>query len=136
MVGLLRPSPLAADSTPRALSFRRPQRVCGGAWGAGLPALDRPRLRPDSPFPGPVSGSERGKAPAGPRDAGTRGPSLTSLGSQSQTSKVGFRRASMVSGESRYLGYVGTSRRGVNLLLLSTKLYLQGQLVLRGNSRD
>ena len=27
---------------------------------------------------------------------------LTSLGSQSQTSKVGFRRASMVSGDSRY----------------------------------
>lgn len=43
-----------------------------------------------------------GVALAGPRDAGTRGPSLTSLGSQSQTSKVGFRRASMVSGESRY----------------------------------
>lgn len=32
------------------------------------------------------------------------GPSLTSLGSQSQTSKVGFRRASTVSGESRYWG--------------------------------
>lgn len=29
-------------------------------------------------------------------------PSLTSLGSQSQTSKVGLRRPSMVSGESRY----------------------------------
>lgn len=32
------------------------------------------------------------------------------------------------------LGYVGTSRRGVSFL--STKLYLQGQLVLQGDSQD
>lgn len=34
------------------------------------------------------------------------------------------------------LGYVGTSRRGVSFLLLSTKLYLQGQLVLQEDSQD
>ena len=33
------------------------------------------------------------------------------------------------------LGYVGTSRRGVNFLLLSKKLYLQGQLVLKRKAK-
>lgn len=45
-----------------------------------------------------------GPLPSGPqsRSRSQAAPALTSLGSQSQTSKVGFRRASTVSGDSRY----------------------------------
>lgn len=99
---------------------------CRGCWGGGGRAPCRARAGCQAPFSQPLGPQgqprckpgvrlkvkeEQGEAeksqrppphwslrPVRPRAA----PSLTSLGSQSQTSKVGFRRASMVSGDSRY----------------------------------